>query len=209
MLGVVPAASQRLDSADALPPDRHPHPETQVSRPPILAARRNVHTVSLVTLLPLVLIVGVMFMMTRSAKNKQRQAQQMRSEMDPGTGVRTIGGLYAVVKEVNDETVLLELTDGVHAHFAKNAIGAVLSEEEFNRIVHGIEPEELGDDLAEGAEPAEDAEDAVDTADVDSAAENVELTKDTKDAKEPADADARIDLGKPGAPSEQDGSGSK
>jgi len=160
--------------------------------------------VSLVTLLPLVLIVGVMFMMTRSAKNKQRQAQQMRSEMDPGTGVRTIGGLYAVVKEVNDETVLLELTDGVHAHFAKNAIGAVLSEEEFNRIVHGIEPEEPEDDLAEGAESAEDTVDAAD--DADTTTEDVELTKD---AKEPADADARIDLGKPGTPSEQDGSGSK
>ena len=145
-------------------------------------------------------------MMTRSAKNKQRQAQQMRSEMDPGTGVRTIGGLYAVVKEVNDETVLLELTDGVHAHFAKNAIGAVLSEEEFNRIVHGIEPEEPEDDLAEGAESAQDA---VDAADAGTTAENVELTKDAKDAKDPADADARIDLGKPGDSSEQDGSGSK
>ena len=66
----------------------------------------------------------------------------MRNQMEPGAGVRTIGGMYAVVKEVNDETVLLEITDGVHAHFAKNAIAAVLAEEEFNRIVHGIEPEE-------------------------------------------------------------------
>jgi len=84
-----------------------------------------------------------MFMMTRSAKNKQRQASSMRNQMEPGSGVRTIGGMYAVVKEVNEETVLLELTDGVHAHFAKNAIGAVLAEEEFNRIVHGIEREEI------------------------------------------------------------------
>jgi preprotein translocase subunit YajC len=109
--------------------------------------------VSIVTLLPLVLIVGVMFMMTRSAKNKQRQALTMRNQMEPGAGVRTIGGMYAVVKEVNEETVLLELTDGVHAHFAKNAIGAVLAEEEFNRIVHGIEPEEI-----EADQEAQDSE---------------------------------------------------
>jgi preprotein translocase subunit YajC len=102
--------------------------------------------VNLVTILPLILIVGVMYMMTRSAKNKQRAASQMRTQMEPGAGVRTIGGIYAVVKEVNDETVLLEITDGVHAHFAKNAIGSVLSEQDFNRIVHGIEPEPEGVD---------------------------------------------------------------
>lgn len=113
--------------------------------------RRNVQTVSIVTILPLILIVGVMFMMTRSAKNKQRQASEMRNQMEPGSGVRTIGGMYAVVKEVNEETVLLELTDGVHAHFAKNAIGAVLAEEEFNRIVHGIEPEEITEDSDDAA----------------------------------------------------------
>jgi preprotein translocase subunit YajC len=53
--------------------------------------------------------------------------------------------MYAVVKEVHDDTVLLELADGVHAHFAKNAIGAVLDQAEYDRIVHGIEPAEAGE----------------------------------------------------------------
>jgi preprotein translocase subunit YajC len=97
-------------------------------------------------LLPFILLIGAMFLMTRSAKKKQQQAVAMRSQMEPGSGVRTIGGLYAVVKEVHDEVVLLELTDGVHAHFAKNAIGAVLDEAEFNRIVHGIDPDEGHED---------------------------------------------------------------
>lgn len=136
---------------------------------------------SIVTLLPLVLIVGVMFMMTRSAKNKQRQASSMRNQMEPGSGVRTIGGLYAVVKEINEETVLLELTDGVHAHFAKNAIGAVLGEEEFNRIVHGIEPEEIEDDTADAAAgeaaTTDDAHDAR-TGHSDGQDEHVDLKKD-------------------------------
>jgi preprotein translocase subunit YajC len=156
--------------------------------------------VSLVTLLPLILIVGVMFMMTRSAKNKQRQASEMRNQMEPGAGVRTIGGIYAVVKEVNDETVLLEITDGVHAHFAKNAIGSVLSEEEFNRIVHGIEPEE-----PEGLdEDAADA-DAGDTAATDDAA-----TDDAPAAEEPKDAaDTNVSLDKSDEVPGQDGSASK
>ncbi|SHM51010.1 preprotein translocase subunit YajC [Actinacidiphila paucisporea] len=111
---------------------------------------------------PLILIfivlIGGMLLMTRSAKSKQRQALEMRNKMEPGSGVRTIGGMYAVVKEVNDETVLLELTDGVHAHFTKGAISTVLSEQEFNRIVHGIEPEEPEDDTeaADGTAAADE-----------------------------------------------------
>ena len=97
---------------------------------------------NIVTLLPFIVLIGAMFLMTRSAKNKQRQAAQMRDTMQPGTGVRTIGGMYATVKEVHDETVLLEVAPAVHAIYAKNAIGAVLSDAEYNQIVHGIDPED-------------------------------------------------------------------
>ena len=74
-----------------------------------------------ITLLPLVLLIGAMFLMTRSAKKKQQAAAAMREEMQPGTGIRTIGGMYATVKEIGDETVLLEVAPGVHAVYAKNA----------------------------------------------------------------------------------------
>ncbi|MEU8568367.1 preprotein translocase subunit YajC [Streptomyces pathocidini] len=99
---------------------------------------------SITALLPFIVLIGAMFLMTRSAKNKQRQAQQMRDQMQPGTGIRTIGGMYATVKEVGDDTILLEVAPGVHAIYAKNSVGAVLDDAEYNRIVHGIEPE--GDD---------------------------------------------------------------
>ncbi|MEW1904788.1 MULTISPECIES: preprotein translocase subunit YajC [unclassified Streptomyces] len=92
---------------------------------------------NIVTLLPFIVLIGAMFLMTRSAKKKQQAAAQMRDEMQPGTGVRTIGGMYATVKEIGDETVLLEVAPGVHAVYAKNAIGAVLQDSEYNRIVHG------------------------------------------------------------------------
>ncbi|GAA2584122.1 MULTISPECIES: preprotein translocase subunit YajC [Streptomyces] len=94
---------------------------------------------SLVTLLPFIVLIGAMFLMTRSAKKKQQQAANMRNEMQPGSGVRTIGGMYATVKEVNDDTVLLDAGPGVELLFAKNSIGAVLTDDEYNRIVHGVE----------------------------------------------------------------------
>ncbi|MEV6050129.1 preprotein translocase subunit YajC [Streptomyces sp. NPDC052107] len=91
------------------------------------------------TLLPFIVLIAAMFLMTRSAKKKQQQAATMRNEMQPGSGVRTIGGMYATVKEVNEDTVLLDAGPGVELLFAKNAIGAVLTDDEYNRIVHGIE----------------------------------------------------------------------
>jgi preprotein translocase subunit YajC len=114
--------------------------------------------VSIQFLFLIVVMFGAMFLMTRSAKNKQRQAADMRNKLEPGTGVRTIGGMYAVVKEVHDDTVLLELADGVHAHFAKNAIGAVLDQAEYDRLVHGIEPVEDGETHETEAEAGTEAE---------------------------------------------------
>ena len=138
------------------------------------------------TVLPFIVLIGLMFVMTRSAKKKQQQAAQMRNELQPGSGVRTIGGMYATVKEVNDDTVLLDAGPGVELLFAKNAIGAVLSDDEYNRIVHGIEHDLKADgtvvpddasSLAESDEPVADAGDNA-----------VDLGK--KDADDAADAKA-------------------
>jgi preprotein translocase subunit YajC len=131
--------------------------------------------VSLVTLLPFIVLIGAMFLMTRSAKKKQQAAAQMRNDMQPGTGVRTIGGMYATVKEIQDDTVLLEVAPGVHAVYAKNAIGAVLDDAEYNRIVHGDDERET-----EGTVVPDD----------------VSSLTDGESADADADADAKIDLGK-------------
>ncbi|MFD6419870.1 preprotein translocase subunit YajC [Streptomyces sp. NPDC060194] len=115
-------------------------------------------------LFPFVLLIGAMFLMTRSAKKKQQQAAAMRDTMQPGTGVRTIGGMYATVKEVGEDTALLEVAPGVHAVYAKNAIGAVLTDDEYNRIVHGATADELGvagvPDDASSLTPAEESDDS-------------------------------------------------
>ncbi|MEV0527590.1 preprotein translocase subunit YajC [Streptomyces sp. NPDC050439] len=122
---------------------------------------------NIVTLLPFIVLIGAMFLMTRSAKKKQQAAAQMRNEMQPGTGIRTIGGMYATVKEVHDDAVLLEVAPGVHAFYAKNSVGAVLEDDEYNRIVHGTSAVKTDDpvvpddasSLTETDEPAADASD--------------------------------------------------
>lgn len=138
---------------------------------------------SIVSLLPIILIGGMLFLMMRSSKNKQQQAQQMRNQMEPGVGIRTIGGMYALVKEVRDDAVELEVAPGVYAIYAKNAIAQVMDGVEYNRIVHGDEPEdeaeELDDDAAVEATDETGAEspvllDKTDKADATEAAVDVE-----------------------------------
>ncbi|CAL9383865.1 preprotein translocase subunit YajC [Streptomyces sp. DH-12] len=145
---------------------------------------------SLLTLLPFIVLIGAMFLMTRSAKKKQQQVIEMRNQMQPGSGVRTIGGMYATVKEVNEDTVLLDAGPGVELLFAKNSIGAVLSDDEYNRIVHGIEhdPQSDADVVPDDASSLTETDDSSDAA-ADSDDTPVDLGK--KDAEdEPADATA-------------------
>lgn len=82
-------------------------------------------------------MIAVLFMLFRSNKKRQDQAKEMRSAMEPGSGVRTIGGMYALVKAVNEETVELEIAPGVVTHYTKSAIAAVLDPQEYDAIING------------------------------------------------------------------------
>ncbi|MFE8992721.1 preprotein translocase subunit YajC [Streptomyces collinus] len=156
---------------------------------------------SLLTLLPFIVLIGAMFLMTRSAKKKQQQAADMRNQMQPGSGVRTIGGMYATVKEVNEDTVLVDAGPGVDLLFAKNAIGAVLTDDEYNRIVHGIEHDLKSDadivpddasSLTETDDSASDAhadDKAVDLGKKDAAGEPADEAAEAKPDAEPKKTD--------------------
>jgi len=141
--------------------------------------------VNTLTLLPLIVLIAAMFLLTRSNKKRQQQAQNMRNEVQPGSGVRTIGGMYATVKEVNDDTVLLDAGPGVELLFAKNAIGSVLTDDEYNRIVHGIEH-----DLKSDTDVVPDD------------ASSLTETDDSADEAAAASDDKSVDLGKKDAPEE-------
>ncbi|MEU6604794.1 preprotein translocase subunit YajC [Streptomyces shenzhenensis] len=142
------------------------------------------------TLLPFIVLIAAMFLMTRSAKKKQQQANDMRNQMQPGSGVRTIGGMYATVKEASEDTVLLDAGPGVELLFAKNAIGAVLTDDEYNRIVHGIEH-----DLKSDADIVPDDASSLTEADgpADAAASDQAVDLGKKDAAEEPAADAKAD----------------
>ncbi|MFF7450916.1 MULTISPECIES: preprotein translocase subunit YajC [unclassified Streptomyces] len=146
---------------------------------------------SLVTLLPFIVLIGAMFLMTRSAKKKQQQAADMRNQMQPGSGIRTIGGMYATVKEVNDDTVLVDAGPGVELLFAKNAIGAVLTDDEYNRIVHGVEHDLKTDVVPDDASSLADLDETDESADEVAASDDKAVDLGKKD--EPVDGARKPD----------------
>ncbi|MFC8721745.1 preprotein translocase subunit YajC [Kitasatospora sp. NPDC057198] len=99
----------------------------------------------------------MMFLLFRSQKKRQAQMQNTQSALQPGSGVRTIGGMYALVKAVNDETVELEVAPGTVVHYTKSAIAAVLEPLEYDAIINGRPAE---DEAVEDADADAEAVDA-------------------------------------------------
>jgi preprotein translocase subunit YajC len=103
-------------------------------------------------LLPLILIVGMIWFMSRTQrKQKSRQAETVAA-LQPGTKVITTSGQVGIVEEVDDEYVTLEISDGVLVQFVKAAIGRVIPEE--TEDVAADEPADEADG-ATATEPAD------------------------------------------------------
>ena len=74
-------------------------------------------------LLPLLLIFVIFyFFMIMPQQKKQKKLNAFRDNLKNGDKVVTIGGIYGRVREVKDNTIILEVADGVRIKFDKNAI---------------------------------------------------------------------------------------
>jgi len=77
------------------------------------------------SLLPIIIIV-VLFMliyMTMTRRSRARRAQQMQTDMVPGTAVRTTAGMYGTVTSVLDnDDVMIEVAPGVNIRMMKRAV---------------------------------------------------------------------------------------
>src|SRR5215216_6078013 len=81
-------------------------------------------------LLPLILIIGMIWFMSRTQrKQRARQAETVAS-LTPGTKVITTSGLVGIVEETDDEYVTLEISEGVLVQVVKAAVGRVIPEED-------------------------------------------------------------------------------
>ncbi len=85
--------------------------------------------------LMVVLFVIMYLIVIRPQKKKQKQVEQMRSELIPGNRVTTIGGFVGKVKKITEDEVFLVLNDdSKHFVVKKWAIQSVLDKEEAKEI---------------------------------------------------------------------------
>ena len=76
-------------------------------------------------LLMALFFVALYFLMIRPQQKRRREIESMQSAMGPGDEVVTVGGLYGTIREIDSDTVLLEIAPGVTARYARAAIGKV------------------------------------------------------------------------------------
>lgn len=107
-------------------------------------------------LLPIIVLGGMMFFMTRTQKKQQKQRQELLNSMHPGDNVVTIGGLYGVISEVNTDkgTITLDC-EGIFLEFERGAIKTVIPS---STVTEAPIEEEVVEVIEEEATNEKDAE---------------------------------------------------
>lgn len=77
-------------------------------------------------MMSLVMIVALFaifyFFIIAPQQKKQKKIKAFHDSLKNGDKVVTIGGIYGRIREIKDNTVLLEVADGVRIKFDKSAI---------------------------------------------------------------------------------------
>ena len=86
----------------------------------------------LTSLLPMVLIIGVLYiLMIRPENKRKKEAEQMRNDLSVGDRITTIGGIVGTVVSVKDDKFVIETgADQVRVEFCKWALSTNETAEE-------------------------------------------------------------------------------
>ena len=78
-------------------------------------------------LLMIVAMVAIMYLfMIRPQQKRQKEIQNFRNSITIGQAVVTAGGIYGVVKQIdeNDNTLMIEVANGVRIKVDRNSVYA-------------------------------------------------------------------------------------
>jgi len=82
----------------------------------------------LATLILLAAMFALLWLLLiRPQRQRQLKQQQLLGAIEPGDEVLTVGGLYGIVQEIDEEDdLIVEIADGVHVRIARRAVGGVV-----------------------------------------------------------------------------------
>jgi preprotein translocase subunit YajC len=83
----------------------------------------------LILALPLLVLVGMWFLMVRPVRQRQREAQAAQMAVHVGANIMTTAGIYGTVAWMDEDAIGLEVSEGVVVKYARAAVAAVLDDE--------------------------------------------------------------------------------
>ncbi|MBN9653803.1 preprotein translocase subunit YajC [Halobacillus litoralis] len=83
---------------------------------------------TLVGLLPIILMFVIFyFLLIRPQQKKQKQVQQMQSDLQKGDRVITIGGLHGTIHAIDEGSLVISVQDGTQLKFDRSSVREKLS----------------------------------------------------------------------------------
>jgi preprotein translocase subunit YajC len=77
-------------------------------------------------IVPLALVVLIFyFLIIRPQNKKQKETQNMLSQMKKGDKIVTIGGIHGIIQSVDETTVVVKVDENAKIKFLKSAIATV------------------------------------------------------------------------------------
>lgn len=88
-------------------------------------------TGSLVSMLLVFALIGgfFYFVMIRPQRRRMREMDKLRDSIVVGDEIRTVGGIYAVVKSVDDDDMMVDIGGGTSMRISRRAIARRLGGE--------------------------------------------------------------------------------
>lgn len=87
---------------------------------------------SMMWIMLILMFVIMYFFMIRPQNKKQKEIAQFRRSLQVGQSVITAGGIHGIVKEINDNDVMLEIDRNVKVRVDKNSIFAAAADANAN-----------------------------------------------------------------------------
>ena len=87
---------------------------------------------SMMWIMLILMFVIMYFFMIRPQKKKQKEIAEFRRSLQVGQSVITAGGIHGVIKEINDNDVMLEIDRNVKVCVDKNSIFAAAADANAN-----------------------------------------------------------------------------
>jgi len=98
---------------------------------PLAASSGSAGTLGL--LLPLVLMGSIFyFLLIRPQQRQRRRQASLLDSLEVGDEVQTIGGMFGVIKEMEDDSVMVEVAPDVEIRFLRGAIARKLVLDEYD-----------------------------------------------------------------------------